>query len=110
MSVDLYSYTACLGTLVIDWKNRKVEFAGMDGNGGDDMTIAEVEATLAEHADNPDVEAMALVFWTENEQLAVHDDTSFAAELAHEREVRSMDDDEEDPDVQDAGLDETTLH
>jgi hypothetical protein len=95
MSVDLYSYTACLGTLVIDWVNRKVTFAGMDGDDGyDEMTVDQVKATLAEHAGNPDVEAMALIFWTENEQLAVHDDTSFEAELAHEREVRAMDDDD----------------
>jgi hypothetical protein len=95
MSVDLYSYTACLGTLVIDWVNRKVTFAGMDGNDGDEMTIDQVKATLAEHAGKRNVKAMALIFWTENEQLAVHDDTSFEAELAHEREVRAMDDDDD---------------
>jgi hypothetical protein len=109
MAVDLYSYTACLGTLVIDWEKRTVLFAGMDGDGGDEMTIDQVKATLAEHAGNPDVKAMALIFWTENEQLAVHDVESFEAELAHEREVRSMDDEETEPATEESGQDEAAI-
>ncbi len=94
MAVDLYSFPACLGTLVINWKNRTTTFAGMDGDGGDELTVEQVQTTLVEHANNPDVTVWALVFWLENEQLAVHDDDSFAVELAHDREIKE---DEEDP-------------
>jgi hypothetical protein len=92
MAIDLYSYTACLGTLVIDWANRTYTFAGMDGHGTDEMTVAQVEATFEEHADKPDTEVAALIFWTENEQLAVHDAAGFAGEIEHDRECRDDDD------------------
>ena len=84
MAIDLYSYTACLGTLVIDWAKRTYTFAGMDGHGTDEMTIDEVNAAFDEHADNPDIEVSALIFWTENEQLCAHDAAGFAGELDHD--------------------------
>ena len=81
MAIDLYSYQACLGTLVIDWINKTTTFAGMDGNiGGDEMTVEQVQATLAEHAGSFATTAWALIFWLENEQLAAHDAASFAVE------------------------------
>lgn len=94
MSIDLYSYPACLGTLTIDWKNRTIEVKGMDGDDGDDMTVDDVTAVIEAHRDQPDVEVMPLIFWTENEQLAVHDEASFAGEVAHDREVKGDDDEE----------------
>jgi hypothetical protein len=94
MSIDLYSYQACLGTLVIDWANRTFTLAGMDGDGGEEMTVADVQATFAAHANNDDIEVSALVFWPENEQLCAHDEGSFANELEHDREIKG--DDEED--------------
>jgi hypothetical protein len=80
MAIDLQSNSACLGTLVIDWANRTCTFAGMDGRGIDELDVAAVQATFAEHADKPDVHVMALIFWLENEQLAVHDAAGFGAE------------------------------
>ena len=92
MAVDLYSYAACLGTLVIDWVNRKFVFAGMEGDAGvTEMTADQVQTILAENANNPDIKALGLIFWPENEQLAVHDVASFAAELEHVREINGED-------------------
>lgn len=96
MAIDLYSYKACLGTLVIDWANRKYEFCGMDGNGTAEMTAEEVRATIAEHADNPDVEVSVLIFWPENEQLCAHDADGFEGEMDHDREISGVDDDNEE--------------
>jgi hypothetical protein len=92
MAIDLYSYNACLGTLVIDWANRKYTFEGMDGNGTTEMTADEVTAAFEDHAANPDIEVVALIFWPENEQLCAHDAESFEGELEHDRE--SKDDNE----------------
>ena len=94
MAIDLYSYSACLGTLVIDWINKTTTFAGMDGNiGGDEMTVEQVQATLAEHAGSFGTTAWGLIFWLENEQLAVHDAAGFAAEVERDRGIKS----EEEP-------------
>jgi hypothetical protein len=95
MAIDLYSYQACLGTLVIDWANRKYTFSGMDGTGTAEMTAEAVQAVIAEHVDKPDVEVAVLIFWPENEQLAVHDAAGFEGELDHDRESKGEDDEEE---------------
>lgn len=73
------SREACYGALVIDHDARTHDFHGMDGNGSD-MEAREV-LDIVEKALAAGKVAWCLIFWHDENQLAVHDPAGFVQEI-----------------------------
>lgn len=70
------------GALVINWKSRKATWYGMDGC--EDMSAAEVLDLFKAHRQHPNVWVAGLIFWTDNDQLCVHDEAGFLADATED--------------------------
>jgi hypothetical protein len=67
------------GAVIVHWPSRKVHWLGMDGNGHEYTARDVLDETAVEDGD-PDSEVGYLIFWKDNNQLAVHDRGGFEAE------------------------------